>query len=172
MSAGGFVFSGVIIDAMIYNPPNSDAVLINPDGTVNGPVNPEVLASKGEASALIENLAGGPKILTPAGTNTLDLPLSVGPIRYGKDGRRVLVLSFSKNKAAYLINVEEVYIWWKREPYPGAQWLLTSVDLIRVGKNGELANGIPISLLKKLSLPGPSADALKLSGVTFDFVTL
>lgn len=149
---------------MNYNPPASDAVLLNPDGTVNGPVNPDVLASKGETSDLIENLSGGPKILTRAGTTVLDLPNSVGNIRYGKDRRHVLVLSFKKKDTGYLINVEEVYIWWKRQPYPGAQWLLTSVDLIRVGRNGQLAAGAPPSLLTKLAEPG-SRHALKAAGI-------
>jgi hypothetical protein len=138
---------------------------MNPDGTVNGPVNPELLASKGEASALIENLSGGPKILTRAGTTVLDLPNTIGPVKYCNDGRRALVLSFASHGNPYMLNVEENYIWWKRQPYPGAQWLLTSVDLVRVGRNGALAPGAPPSLIGKFLRNPQSIQAMQTAGV-------
>jgi hypothetical protein len=64
-----------------------------------------------------------------------------------------------------MLNVEENYIWWKRQPYPGAQWLLTSVDLVRVGRNGALAPGAPPSLIGKFLRNPQSIQAMQTAGV-------
>jgi hypothetical protein len=121
---------------MVYNPPVTDAVLLNPDGTVNGPVNPDICASRSDCEALVENLTGA-KII-PAGTSVLilDEPWTeaADSVRYGKDGRRIFGLHFTgADGLNYWENVELCLIWLKREPYPGSQWELTPVDLIRVG---------------------------------------
>lgn len=121
---------------MIYNPPPTDAVLLNPDGTVNGPVNPDICASQADCSALVENLRGA-RVIPPGGNVLIqDEPWTEAgtAVRYGKDGRRIFGLHFTAaTGVAYWENVELLYIWLKRAPYPGAQWKLTPIDLIRVG---------------------------------------
>jgi hypothetical protein len=140
---------------MNYNPPPTDAVLLNPDGTANGPVNPEICASRGDCAALVANLKGARII--PAGTDVLiqDEPWTESAsIRYGKDGRRVFGIHFTVDKIAYWENVELLFVWLKRDPYPGSQWKLTPNDLIRVGNVvGEpiAANAPALVMLRRMT---------------------
>lgn len=139
----------LLVLSALYQPAATDAVVLNPDGTVNGPANPAVFASQAEGLELIHDLEkhgiltvkrsdGGYVVHLLDEPNTED-----GDFRYGADGRKVLVLQFprktgSGNIEIFRNNAQELYTEMKRLPSPGSVWaIITAGDgldyLIRRG---------------------------------------
>jgi hypothetical protein len=126
----------------LYNPPPTDAVLLNPDGSVNGPANPDLFSSPDEAHALVHDLIQNHICKKPPHFHhLLDEPFTeAGDVRYGSDGRKILVLVFLRDGEHFANNVQELYIELRRLPSPGSVWAIErGVDgtdfLVRKGAN-------------------------------------
>jgi hypothetical protein len=110
----------------LYNPPPTDAVLLNPDGSVNGPANPDLFSSADEAHALVHDLVQHHICKKPQHFHhILDEPFTEsGTVRYGQDGRKILVLVFLRDGQHFANNVQELFIELKRLPSPGSVWAI------------------------------------------------